>query len=228
MHIIVPYRAGADQPWRAEQLEQFLNYMHQYLKGVQGQIWVVEQLGNKPFNRGALLNVGFMMANPRRGDTIILHDVDLLPSSSLYMYYNYNGDSVHHIGRAFSRYDTDSYLGGVLSIPAKVFFEINGFPNDYWGWGGEDDELRERLKGHKIFRATKGTLVDMENMDASAKLAFLKAHDLKCKNKGQLRKKYMEARERGEYVHGLHEVKATIYSVEKRTHCHIYATLLNS
>ncbi len=23
---------------------------------------------------------------------------------------------------------------------------MNGYPNNFWGWGGEDDELRKRLK----------------------------------------------------------------------------------
>ncbi len=24
------------------------------------------------------------------------------------------------------------------------FHKVNGFPNSYWGWGGEDDDLRIR------------------------------------------------------------------------------------
>ena len=227
LYIVVPFRAGADQPWRAKQLEQFLGYMHRYLKGVAGEIWVIEQLGSAPFNRGALMNVGFIAINPKKGDTIILHDVDLLPSSSLYMYYTYNGDNIHHIGGVFSRYENESFFGGVLSIPAHVFYDVNGFPNDYWGWGGEDVELKERLleRGYTVFKPTRGSLVDMENMDVVAKLAFLKAHNLKCKNKRELRKKYAEARKLGEHVNGLKEVVANIHAVQKRTHCHIYATL---
>ena len=38
---------------------------------------------------------------------------------------------------------------------SKEFFEkINGFSNDFWGWGGEDDELLQRViaVGSKLYR----------------------------------------------------------------------------
>ena len=38
------------------------------------------------------------------------------------------------------------YFGGITSFSEKQFREINGFPNNFWGWGGEDDELYKRTK----------------------------------------------------------------------------------
>jgi hypothetical protein len=29
-------------------------------------------------------------------------------------------------------------------------YQINGFPNVYWGWGGEDDEHYERVRYAKL------------------------------------------------------------------------------
>lgn len=38
------------------------------------------------------------------------------------------------------------YFGGITSFSEKQFRDINGFPNNFWGWGGEDDELYKRTK----------------------------------------------------------------------------------
>ena len=38
------------------------------------------------------------------------------------------------------------YFGGITSFSAGQFKQINGFPNNFWGWGGEDDELYKRTK----------------------------------------------------------------------------------
>ena len=44
----------------------------------------------------------------------------------------------------------DMFLGGVVSFPSQAFEAINGFSNSYFGWGAEDDDLRERLKAKNI------------------------------------------------------------------------------
>ena len=44
----------------------------------------------------------------------------------------------------FSRLPYESYIGGVFGIREKAFKDINGFSNLYFGWGREDDDLRER------------------------------------------------------------------------------------
>jgi predicted glycosyltransferase involved in capsule biosynthesis len=38
-----------------------------------------------------------------------------------------------------------SLFGGAGAFKKKDFEEVNGFSNKFWGWGGEDDDLYQRL-----------------------------------------------------------------------------------
>lgn len=49
-------------------------------------------------------------------------------------------DSLHAEPRAHRR-----YFGGVVAFNQADFEAINGFPNTFWGWGGEDDEMYSRI-----------------------------------------------------------------------------------
>ncbi len=83
--IIVPYRN------RAEHLARFLPHMVTYFerdkldRAIDYSIHIVEQVGNLPFNRGALLNAGFRIARDG-ADYFCFHDVDYLPIWADYSY----------------------------------------------------------------------------------------------------------------------------------------------
>lgn len=36
------------------------------------------------------------------------------------------------------------YFGGVSAVTPEQYMRMNGFPNHYWGWGGEDDDIAAR------------------------------------------------------------------------------------
>ena len=53
----------------------------------------------------------------------------------------------------------------MISFCRRDFNVINGFPNDFWGWGGEDDALLYRCKVNDItpYKVDKGYISDIEN-----------------------------------------------------------------
>ena len=71
--IIVPYRAG-HQPERLLQMLNFIQTMIHHIPSA--YIYIVEQADDRPFNRGALLNIGVHVAGMTDEDVLCFHDVD--------------------------------------------------------------------------------------------------------------------------------------------------------
>jgi hypothetical protein len=44
----------------------------------------------------------------------------------------------------------DWHFGGVTALSTGDFLQINGFSNVFWGWGGEDNDLLERIRFHNM------------------------------------------------------------------------------
>ncbi|KAJ8730434.1 hypothetical protein PYW07_017472 [Mythimna separata] len=146
--IIVIYRD------RKKQLDLFLPYMHNFLRkqNIHYRIYLVEQQGKNPFNRGLLLNVGARQAIEDQFPCLILHDVDLLPLDAANLYAC--ASAPRHMSASIDKFEYllpyDYLTGGVLAIRAEDFVTVNGYSNKFEGWGGEDDNLFFRLKMHKI------------------------------------------------------------------------------
>jgi len=192
--IIVPYRDLHVEQKRAAHLKQFVPHMIQFLQKAKDKGWVsefhiyiVEQSNDgRKFNRGKLLNIGFDVArkSPKKHDIFIFHDVDLLPQDDLAKWYTKFPTRPLHIARVWDRYSNNpKYFGGVVSFSSSQYKRINGYPNTFWGWGGEDDEMQRRLErlGIQFDSPDKGTLVDLEQMSLTEKLDFLRSHkEWKC------------------------------------------------
>lgn len=134
--IIVPYRD------REEHLKQFIPHMNKYVPDA--KIIVVEQAGSGPFNRGRLLNIGFLETNIHTH--YCFHDVDLIPVNCKYDLLN----GVNQL--AYSKIQPKDYLGGVTMFDITSFFESCGYHNDYFH-RAEDNEMMFNLKQKGIFVA---------------------------------------------------------------------------
>ncbi len=186
--IIVPFRESDKlKKTRTKQLDKFIAYMDNYLKDVNHMIYVIEQTDDKrKFNRGALLNIGFLAAQDDGCNVFIFHDVDLLPSEELKEYYiEPPSSSPVHIAAVWDRYNQNpNYFGGIVAFNKDSFKKINGYPNNFWGWGGEDDELFNRVRPfYTIKKANKGTIKDLEEIGLQEKLDYLRENKLKFMQK---------------------------------------------
>jgi xylosylprotein 4-beta-galactosyltransferase len=83
--IIVPYRD------RVNQLLIFKRAISDYLsdKNINYELIIVEQDGAKIFNRGKLLNIGFLYAKKLKCDYVVFHDIDMMPINVDYSYSPY-------------------------------------------------------------------------------------------------------------------------------------------
>jgi hypothetical protein len=73
------------------------------------------------------------------------------------------------------------YLNTKFKV-GKTFTKINGYPNNFWGWGGEDDALMVRISNagiHKIYYPENGSIIDFEGITLKEKLQIVNKNMLK-------------------------------------------------
>lgn len=136
--FIVPYRD------RGPQRKAFICVMKSILEGMNCLVYFSHQRDSRPFNRGAIKNLGFLYIKNKYPEhykkiTFVFHDIDYMPwYKNQFSYKTTNGVINHFYG--FKR-----ALGGIFAIKGEDFEDANGFPN-YWSWGLEDNMLKWRLE----------------------------------------------------------------------------------
>ena len=142
--IVIPYKE------RLDNLNTFLFNMHPFMQRQElaYQFFVVEQINNQPFNKGIIMNAGFkeiVMLNRLRREfknfvefeCVIFHDVDLLPTNDLNLYSC--PQKPRHLSILVDNFDYlklyPILVGGVINFPISKFIQVNGYSNEYWGWG---------------------------------------------------------------------------------------------
>ena len=138
-------------------LATWLSHLHPILQRQQldYQIFVVEQADKLPFNRAALMNVGFLEASKISNFTcFIFHDVDMVPETDRAIYRCPDHPAISHLAVAVSRGKYrliyPGYCGGITAMSRDSVKQIHGFSNTFYGWGGEDDDLYNRLTAHNM------------------------------------------------------------------------------
>ncbi|XP_018417676.1 PREDICTED: beta-1,4-galactosyltransferase 3-like [Nanorana parkeri] len=151
--VIIPHRN------REQHLKYLLYFLHPFLQRQQLNygIYIIHQAGNATFNRAKLLNVGFKEAmKDEDWQCLFFHDVDLIPEDdrNLYICDKFPKHASIAMDKFGYKLPYKYYFGGVSALSPEQYMKINGFPNNYWGWGGEDDDIATRvaLSGQLISR----------------------------------------------------------------------------
>ncbi|KPP75936.1 hypothetical protein Z043_104774 [Scleropages formosus] len=151
--IIIPFRN------RDEHLKFWLYYLHPILQRQQLDygVYVINQDEEETFNRAKLLNIGYMEALKEYDyECFVFSDVDLIPMDDRNTYKCYS--QPRHLAVSMDKFGFKlpyvQYFGGVSALSKEQYLKINGFPNNYWGWGGEDDDIYNRVasRGMSISR----------------------------------------------------------------------------
>lgn len=191
--IITCFRDTTENGSRTKQRSIFIQLMNKLLVPYgKYKIYIIEQdKDDTPFNIGKLKNIGFEIANKEdKYDHVIFSDIDIIPDYDLmnYLFLKIK-DAPISLAYRGTRYEGyDAFLGALISFNTKTFKKINGFPNNFWGWGGEDIALSIRMNANKIntiLYPEKGSIIDFEEKNnktiniVNNKLKDLKKEELK-------------------------------------------------
>ncbi|XP_064880867.1 beta-1,4-galactosyltransferase 1-like isoform X2 [Oncorhynchus nerka] len=148
--LIIPFRL------RDEHLKFWLYYLHPILQRQQLDygVYVINQDGDNTFNRAKLMNIGYAEALKEYDyDCFVFSDVDIIPMDDRNTYKCFS--QPRHLSVSMDKYGFKlpyyQYFGGVSSLSKEQIMKINGFPNNYWGWGGEDDDIFNRVNNRKMY-----------------------------------------------------------------------------
>jgi hypothetical protein len=140
--FIIPYRDRPTQ--KNEFLSKIKNLLEDSAESLPYEIYFAHQCDKRPFNRGAMKNIGFLAIrkkypNNYKNITFIFHDVDTWPTEKGLIDYDTSvGTIKHYYGYKFA-------LGGIFAIKGIDFERSLGFPN-FWGWGLEDNAINDKCK----------------------------------------------------------------------------------
>ena len=172
--IVIPYRDQKECD-RAAQLRTQLDHLQCIGERSRTVVVIVRQsVDGRKFNRGQLLNEGFVRAHALGAKRVCFHDVDLL-LDDVTAYFEKCDNGPVHLAAGFSRYVSPTYFGGVVMSRTDHVLITNGFPNFFFGWGGEDDAMLRRVRRTALVpRRVRVPLRDLENLDIQSKLSQLR------------------------------------------------------
>lgn len=152
--ILIPYRARGINQFRKDQLRKFLQHIKDYMllihPNIKYKLVIVEQNNDLMFNRGILLNIGYLEREKDISYKIkyyIHHNCDLFPSIDQSPPLDYSYTPINEVRDIFGY---SGGIGGIAIFNRLTFKQINGFPNDYFNWGAEDTTLYKRCEKNSV------------------------------------------------------------------------------
>ena len=201
--FIIPYRD------REAHKGIFISHMTELLKKDNYEMAFVHQQDKRKFNRGAMKNIGFIYYKKKYPDdwkdiTFIFHDIDCLPYKKIFDYQTTKGVISHYYGFKYC-------LGGIFAIKGVDFEKIKGFPN-YWGWGFEDNKLKQKwdkingkMNYNQFLFFTDRRVVKLDSSN--------KEHELRTVNHNNL--KY--AQSESNTTSGYHTIRNLDYNIQEES-----------
>ena len=139
--VILPIRD------RDSELNEYLNRMIPIFnkQDIDYKIYIVEQSNSEKFNKAKLNNIGFLesIKTDKLYNRYLFNDIDNYPIHEVILYKT-DLEDIHHF------FGFDHCLGGFFTISKYNFIKMNGYSNQFWGWGGEDTDLQHRAEVCKI------------------------------------------------------------------------------
>jgi len=138
--VCVPYRN------RESHMNEFVPHITKFLeeRGIEHTIYLAHQCDDKLFNRGLMKNIAAKHAFLDGCDYIVWHDIDMVPEDDS-CDYSFPNDNPQHIAVRISQSDYqlkyEEYFGGAVVFSKEQVERTNGYSNEYWDWGMEDDDL---------------------------------------------------------------------------------------
>ena len=153
---LLAYRARHPQEFRREEMRNMIANWQAYfrLHDKDLKIVIVEQDNAKPFNKGLLWNAAFLEAE------------QYFDAVEPKYYLHNNSDNLINMGEPFppdvaspdvgftdlrrvphlDDYIGSNMLGGCCCFDGASYRKTNGFPNNIWGWGGDDWAIMRRIR----------------------------------------------------------------------------------
>jgi hypothetical protein len=186
--IVVPYADFFPEQKRKKQLRDFVAHFSNQKNII---ILISEQASpEKYFNRGQIINAGikWFAENVQKPKYIILHDVDMLPDKKLISEYSSTTEPTSFVpfDEDYKKIYFEKRLdagGGIFGISFADYIKINGYPNNFWNWGGEDNAFNNRLMANNIkwhhINSGKVKHTDLQRKSHKSKMNYLRENKLR-------------------------------------------------
>ena len=143
---------------------------------------------NNLFNIGKLKNIGFDIANKNNTfDNYLLTDIDMIPDFNLLKLFDekIKGPLSCAINGTRYTHPDNFFFGGQIYVDKNMFEKVNGYPNNFYGWGREDVAILYRFIYNKYtiyYPNEKIGVIDIEENEKGTKINIKEKMNL-LKNK---------------------------------------------